>query len=275
MGKFPLGPRFSSPRSNPTTAAAGGTCGSSCCGARGGFLLMGGRCIRFFLGVCNIYVIYIPLEYIIIETPYPFPHAYTLVCVSFLPFVLHCFCRGWKETDLRFHGLQVHTLPPMPWVHQRAWKSGAWTLSFVFSRIRMLKEHCKFARSKVMMGDDHTVPWRGTRNMSMLSTAYRLLFPGATSQQLWLLEKKAGRVATTWHENRCKCKMAILAKKQPSECSSLAAEGSTQLSALEPPEACVQCHPLLLRKNWGSIESPITNKNTNMGPDVAEDSFSF
>lgn len=61
----------------------------------------------------------------------------------------------------------------------------------------MLKEHCKFARSKVMMGDDHTVPWRGTRNMSMLSTAYRLLFPGATSQQLWLLEKKAGRVATT------------------------------------------------------------------------------
>lgn len=120
-----------------------------------------------------------------------------------------------------------------------------------------------------------TLPWRGTRNMSMLSTAYRLLFLGATSQQLWLLEKQAGRVATTWHENRCKCKMAILAKKQPSECSSLAAEGSKQLSALEPPEACVQCHSLLLRKNWGSIESPVTNKNTNMGPDVAEDSFPF
>ena len=39
-------------------------------------------------------------------------------------------------------------------------------------------------------------------NMSMLSTAYRLLFPGATSQQLWLLEKKSrtGGNNMTWEQ---------------------------------------------------------------------------
>ena len=42
----------------------------------------------------------------------------------------------------------------------------------------MLKEHCEFVRRKVMMRDDHTVPWRGTRKISMLSSAWRLFFLG-------------------------------------------------------------------------------------------------